>query len=500
MGQPHTTLVPCRKRKDMQDLVEKDMQGLVDADTIVHAKPTAHDEAKRAKTMKGPGDKPTPAAKTPADDSHADSLPQSLCFDSEVEKQRTKCTTAYPGKKGRLPEWIPRVAQFFFSTRGNMLDLDALLAIAKDARAVLRKEQSLKYVDLPANGSITIVGDMHGYYDDAYTILQSVGVPSMRNHILFNGDIVDRGPKQLQIATMVLLLKVAYPKFVHITKGNHESRNMQDGEDDGKHSFVAACKEAETMYKWEEGDGERVYEQFLKAFDQLPLSLVLNDLDRAPCVFVVHGGLPEKADTEAGLKLEDIAKWDKEFEKAEGEANKQAEQLLWNDPTPKKDLRWSRRRSGMTTNERGDDVYLFGAGVSQKFLADNDLRLIVRSHEEKKEGYEFEHIRGDHVQVVSVFSIPSYEGSKNMGAFLRIPGAALGPDFEVQEAMAVQFPTRSKMTQAKLAALQKLVDEADSAAEERPKVARKLAFTPPRKMRGTGTGDTPSKARNAAAA
>lgn len=227
----------------------------------------------------------------------------------------------------------------------------------------------------------------------------------------------------------------------------------------------------------------------MKAFDQLPLSAALCAQDGTPCIFVVHGGLPEKADSEAGLLLADIAMWSKEFEDEKGNDAKQAEQLLWNDPTPKKDLKWGRRRSGMDTNERGDDCYLFGAGVSKRFLEMNDLRLIVRSHDEKHEGYEFEHVYGDHVQVCSVFSIPAYEGGSNMGAFLRIPSAALDADFEIDERMAVPFPTRADMTAAKLAALQKAVDAADSAGVAQPRVARKLAFTPPKKTRQ----GTPSK-------
>lgn len=448
---------------------------------------TAPDAAKRAKTMKGPQDKATPVPATPAKgEASPSAIPHPLGFDSGVEKQRLKIATAYPGKRG-LAEWVPKVAAFFFSTRGNMLPVGTLLDIAKAARAVLRKEESLTYVQIPAGGSITVIGDTHGYYDDAYTILQAVGIPSAKNQILFNGDIVDRGPKQLQIATLVLLLKVGWPKFVHVTKGNHESRGMQDGEDDGKNPFVAACNENAEMHKWAEGDAERVYEKYLKCFDQLSLSCVLCDPEGAPCVFVVHGGLPERADTEAGLMLEDIGKWDKDTDKKEDEDAKQAEQLLWNDPTPKKELLWSSRRSGMATNERGDEVYQFGAGVSRRFLQSNKLRLIVRSHEEKHEGYEFEHVCGDHVQVCSVFSIPSYEGGKNQGAFLRIPGAALGSEFNIVEGMVVKFPTRAEVTQAKLAELQELVDQADMLGEDQPRVARKLAFASPEKKKRTPT-------------
>lgn len=46
----------------------------------------------------------------------------------------------------------------------------------------------------------------------------------------------------------------------------------------------------------------------------------------------------------------------------------------------------------------------FGPDVAQRFIEENDLKLVVRSHEVKNEGYEYQ--KGG--KVLTVFSAPNY--------------------------------------------------------------------------------------------
>ena len=55
-------------------------------------------------------------------------------------------------------------------------------------------------------------------------------------------------------------------------------------------------------------------------------------------------------------------------------------ELLWSDPQPMNGRAPSKRGVGLS----------FGPDVTKRFLADNDLELVVRLHEVKMPGYEVE--------------------------------------------------------------------------------------------------------------
>lgn len=95
--------------------------------------------------------------------------------------------------------------------------------------------------------------------------------------------------------------------------------------------------------------------------------------------------------------------------------------LLWADPSP---------LDGKHASKRGISIE-FGPDVSKRFLQDNNLELLVRSHQTKDEGYEIE--RGD--QVITVFSAPNYcDQMKNKGAYI-IFQENMTPDFRKFDAV-----------------------------------------------------------------
>lgn len=55
--------------------------------------------------------------------------------------------------------------------------------------------------------------------------------------------------------------------------------------------------------------------------------------------------------------------------------------LLWSDPSA---------LPGLTPSKRGVACQ-FGPDITAKFLKDNNLSFVIRSHEMKEEGYEVEH-------------------------------------------------------------------------------------------------------------
>ena len=67
---------------------------------------------------------------------------------------------------------------------------------------------------LPKEASINIIGDIHGQYYDLLKILKEKGRPSADNLYLFNGDIVDKGPKSVECILMLFCLKLRHPDYV----------------------------------------------------------------------------------------------------------------------------------------------------------------------------------------------------------------------------------------------------------------------------------------------
>ena len=59
---------------------------------------------------------------------------------------------------------------------------------------------------------------------------------------------------------------------------------------------------------------------------------------------------------------------------------------------------------------------MFGEDVTTKFLTDNNLKLIIPSHEVKDDGFEVMH----HGQLITVFSAPNYCDRVNLSLSLSL--------------------------------------------------------------------------------
>ncbi len=255
--------------------------------------------------------------------------------------------------------------------------------VVKEAAAGLRALPSLVDVDVPPGAHITVCGDVHGQYYDLLRIFELNGLPSAANPYLFNGDFVDRGSFSVEIILTLLAFKALDPACIHLTRGNHESRSMNT-----LYGFNGEVKAKL---------GASGVEPFREAFCALPLAFTLN---RA--VFVVHGGIP----TCPGGDLPSLRTLDRFREPPD--SGPMCE-MLWNDP---------QEEDGLTPNKRGVGV-AWGPDVTRAWLAANDLKLVVRSHEVKDEGYEVAH--GGYV--VTIFSAPRYcDQMANKGAFIRFSG------------------------------------------------------------------------------
>jgi serine/threonine-protein phosphatase 5 len=184
---------------------------------------------------------------------------------------------------------------------------------------------------------ITVCGDIHGQYYDLLNIFEINGIPSKENPYLFNGDFIDRGSFSVEVIMTLLSWKVCYPKHFFMSRGNHETKNLNK-----LYGF-----EGEVKHKYD----IKVYDLFNQMFCHMPLSHCINKK-----VFVTHGGLFAKD----GIKLDEIRKVNRN--KEPGDEGIMCE-CLWSDPCD---------MNGRHPSKRGVGV-MFGPDVTERFLADNDL-------------------------------------------------------------------------------------------------------------------------------
>jgi serine/threonine-protein phosphatase 5 len=263
-------------------------------------------------------------------------------------------------------------------------------AIVLDMIKLLKGYGTVEDIEVPDNGELTVCGDVHGQYYDLLNIWEINGAPSETNPYLFNGDFVDRGSFSIEVILILFSWKLCYPRHLNLSRGNHETRNMNK-----LYGF-----EGEVTKKYDED----LYQLFCEAFCLLPLCHLINKK-----VFVVHGGLFSTD----GVTIDQIRRVNREQEPPdEGLMT----EMLWSDPQPGK---------GRIPSKRGVGV-AFGQDVTESFLSNNGLKLIIRSHEMKEEGYEIDH--GG--KLITIFSAPNYcDQMGNKGAFIRLDGKTMTPKF-----------------------------------------------------------------------
>jgi serine/threonine-protein phosphatase 5 len=236
---------------------------------------------------------------------------------------------------------------------------------------------------------LTVCGDTHGQYYDVLQIFARNGFPCRTNPYLFNGDFVDRGSFSLEVILTYLLFKLHDPECIYLTRGNHETKNMNK-----IYGF-----EGEVKAKYD----DNMFQLFLEVFEWLPLAAIVGGK-----VFVTHGGLP----VDPSVTLDDIRKIKRGMEPPEKGL---MSDLLWSDPQP---------FPGKAPSKRGVG-FAFGPDITKAFLERNGLNLLVRSHEVKEEGYLVEH----NGKCITVFSAPNYcDTMGNKGAFIHFD-SSLVPKF-----------------------------------------------------------------------
>ncbi|CAJ0646230.1 81_t:CDS:10 [Entrophospora sp. SA101] len=253
--------------------------------------------------------------------------------------------------------------------------------IILSVRNLMLEVPSLVDIDIPKDSKITVCGDIHGQFYDLLNIFDLNGLPSTNNMYLFNGDFVDRGSFSLEVILTLFAFKWLYPNSLHLTRGNHETDDMNkvygfEGEVHAKYS-------------------KEMFELFAETFTTLPLANVIKNK-----IMVVHGGLFSRDD----VTLDEIRKVNR-FNSRQINSESLMCEILWSDP---------QILPGRSPSKRGLGVQ-FGPDVTENFLKRNNLV--------KENGYVIEH----NGKCITVFSAPNYcDTMGNKGAFIVIT-----PDLEL---------------------------------------------------------------------
>jgi serine/threonine-protein phosphatase 5 len=310
-----------------------------------------------------------------------------------------------PLKKRYSIETVQAIMDLFKDEKTKDLPRQYVYGILVDFISIVNKYPSLVDIDVAEGGKLTVCGDTHGQYYDVLKIFRLNGMPSEDNPYLFNGDFVDRGSFSVEVALSLFLLKLCYPNSVHLTRGNHESTNMN----------MAYGFKGEVLAKCD----EKTFDLFTEAFNWLPIAYCIGKK-----VLVLHGGLFSDEVT-----LDDIRAVKRFRQPPESGIMCDA---LWSDPGA---------RNGRNPPHRGCGV-VFGPDITKKFCEANGLKLVVRSHEMKQAGYSVDH----NGMCVTVFSAPNYcDQGNNKGAFLVFDDDL---DYEAKQFTAAPHPNVRAMAYA----------------------------------------------------
>nr|XP_020644775.1 serine/threonine-protein phosphatase with EF-hands 1 [Pogona vitticeps] len=356
-----------------------------------------------------------------------------------------------------------------------------VLQLLHETRKVLQQMPNITYLSTSYAKEITICGDLHGKLDDLLLIFYKNGLPSDENPYVFNGDFVDRGKNSIEILIILFAFLLVYPNHLHLNRGNHEDYiiNLRYGftkEVMRKYRChgQTILHLLQDVYSWlplatvidskvlivHGGISNTTDLHFLNLFQRSKLKSVLrppksntgviseleeahleqadNQLQKSEkCHFgqaasnkeatrstSVSGGRREYSSREQPdvlcdryishphLEVQHLKPCSVTTPHPSPELTKmewkQVVDILWSDP---------KHQNGCTPNKhRGGGCY-FGPDITATLLKRYNLKMLIRSHECKQEGYEISH----NGKVITIFSASNYyEEGSNRGAYIKL--------------------------------------------------------------------------------
>ncbi|CAD5216698.1 unnamed protein product [Bursaphelenchus xylophilus] len=215
---------------------------------------------------------------------------------------------------------------------------------------------------------VTVCGDIHGQFYDLLKLFSIGGEPGNVNYV-FLGDYVDRGHYSLETLTLLFLYSVCYPDSVTLIRGNHETRRISI-----QYGFYEECQQ--------KYGHTAVWLSCCRVFDLLPIAALIDNE-----YYCVHGGISPNL-----RSIDRIMSLQRDMEVP---LSGVLSDVLWSDPEEHIRL--------FAPNQRGAG-YLFGEEAVDEFLAENNVKMILRSHQLVMEGFKFLFCK----KLATVWSAPNY--------------------------------------------------------------------------------------------
>ncbi|XP_029785950.1 serine/threonine-protein phosphatase with EF-hands 1 isoform X2 [Suricata suricatta] len=334
---------------------------------------------------------------------------------------------SYKGPRLQFPLTFPDIDLLVDAFKQQqILHARYVLEVLFETKKVLKQKPNFTHVTTSPSKEITICGDLHGKLDDLFLIFYKNGLPSENNSYIFNGDFVDRGRNSIEVLMILFVSFLVYPNDLHLNRGNHEDFMMNL-----RYGFTK-----EILYKYKI-HGKEILEILEDVYTWLPIGTIIDNE-----ILVIHGGISESTDLDLLQRVERHKMksvlmppvpldGDRHTTLKKHKINAMAmprevksstsmsEQLTKHEWEQIIDILWSdpRGQKGCYPNtSRGGGCY-FGPDVTSKVLNRHHLKMVIRSHECKPEGYEICHDG----KVVTVFSASNYyEEGSNRGAYIKL--------------------------------------------------------------------------------
>ncbi len=201
-------------------------------------------------------------------------------------------------------------------------------------------------------------GDLHGEIVSVFDIWNKVGMEEVMStyKLVFLGDYVDRGPKQLEALLLPLALKAKRPAEVVVLRGNHEPVR---GLEPLPHDFI------HHLSRRFPGKAERIYAAAKETFESMPVALMVEG-----AVVAFHGGPPTVL-VRRGCKGTSCL-YDENMKTLV------LEEILWNDPG--EICSWDDPPETCWTPSPRGRGFLWGPAITRALLVQTKTKYLVRAN------------------------------------------------------------------------------------------------------------------------